>query len=225
MQLVKRATSPRGELTLSRRDDGSLTLRVNGVFVMDTAETSTERELARAALDAVQVKHTLRVLVGGLGLGFTLHEILLHQRVTEVVVAEIEPALVEWHRQGLIDHPSAMTRSGCKLLDDSRVRVEVADVRTVVAQSQPGRFDVILLDVDNGPGYLVYDDNAAIYGQTFLQACRAALTPGGVLAIWSADWSAELLDGLKFVFADVSELAVQVQLGSRLTTYHLVVAG
>ncbi|MBA2444635.1 MAG: hypothetical protein H0V49_04815, partial [Nocardioidaceae bacterium] len=109
MQLVKRATSPRGELTLSRRDDGSLTLRVNGVFVMDTAETSTERLLARRTIDALASRRRAdkstgyRVLIGGLGLGFTSHELLLDSRVDCIVVAEIEPDLVQWHRQGLID--------------------------------------------------------------------------------------------------------------------------
>lgn len=149
---------------------------------------------------------------------------LLDRRVTEVIVAEIEPAVVAWHYEGLIDCHPAADGLPVNLLEGPRVRVEVVDVRAVVAAQTAGFLDVILLDVDNGPGYLVYDDNAAVYSPTFLRACRAALAPGGSAAVWSADSSAALLDALKLLFAYVTEHALQVQLGSRLTTYHLFVA-
>src|SRR5699024_3121660 len=90
---VASAVSPRGEVTLHRRED-ALDLRVNGVFVMDTAETGTERALARAALAGSQ--RVDRVLLGGLGLGFTAAEVLADPRVELVDVVEIEPAVIDW---------------------------------------------------------------------------------------------------------------------------------
>ncbi len=155
------------------------------------------------------------MLVGGLGLGFTLAEVLASPRVVSVVVAEIEAAVLEWHGAGLV--PGSPVH-------DERVTVEVADVRDVVRALAPGAVDLILLDVDNGPGFLVYDDNAAVYGTVFLESCRDALVPGGVLAVWSADHSPDLVEALDSVFGSSVEHALPVTLGTRHTTYHLFLA-
>lgn len=173
---VARATSARGELVLLRRDDGALALRVNGVFVMDTAHTSTERALAAAAL---RLPHPVRVLVGGLGLGFTTAELLADPRVHAVVVAEIEPGVVQWMLDGTVPH-------GPSLLADPRVQVRVADVREVVESQEPGSVDAILLDVDNGPDFLVFEANASLYEVDFLRTCMDRLTAAGALLIWSS---------------------------------------
>ena len=112
MEEVARAESERGELVLRQRTepDGSTTLelRANGVFVMDTRETSSERALAREALARHEAPGS--VLVGGLGLGFTLAEVLADPRVRRVVVAEIEPALVGWLRDGTVPHGPGLAR-------------------------------------------------------------------------------------------------------------------
>ena len=107
MGVVARAESGRGEVVLRRRaEDGALELRVNGVFVMDDRETSTERLLARTTVEALTSSpgdtESWRVVVGGLGLGYTLAELLTDARVASVLVAEIEPHLVGWHRDGLV---------------------------------------------------------------------------------------------------------------------------
>ena len=169
MEEVARAESERGELVLRQRTepDGSTTLelRANGVFVMDTRETSSERALAREALARHEAPSS--VLVGGLGLGFTLAEVLADTRVRRVVVAEIEPALVGWLRDGTVPH-------GPALLADDRVEVRVADVADVIGEAEDA-FDLVLLDVDNGPGYLVHDANSALYGPTLLRTTRRAM--------------------------------------------------
>ncbi len=228
--VVAVATSERGDVVLRRRaTDGALELRVNGVFVMDDRETATERLLARLTLEALAVAPTdipgapgvvagpegWRVLVGGLGLGFTLAAVLDSPRVASVTVAEIEGAVVDWHRAGLV------VGSG---LDDERVTVAVADVREVVGGLPPAALDLVLLDVDNGPGFLVYDDNAAVYGSPFLTSCRQVLAPGGLLAVWSADHAPDLVDALDAVFGSTVEHALPVTLGTRHTTYHLFLA-
>lgn len=207
MTEVARATSERGEIHLRQRPDGALELRVNGVFVMDDRETRSEELLAVAALDAQQDPG--RLLVGGLGLGYTVRALLADQRVREILVAEIEPELVEWMRQGLL--PS--------VLDDPRVQVVVADVRDVVANQPDGSLDGMLLDVDNGPDFLVYDANAAIYRPDFLRDCRRKLTPGGTLTVWSSSASEPLAEAVSATFGSCTVRPVPVDLQGRDETY------
>jgi spermidine synthase len=228
---LARSVSERGELVLLRRADGALELRVNGAFAMDTAETTSERILATASLDAISAARpplssgpgALRVLVGGLGLGFTVAALLDDPRVDDVVVAEIEPDLVRWHRTGVIPRPSrnGAGRAESSLVDDPRVEVDVGDVRTFVDSQTESSFDLVLLDVDNGPGFLLYDANAAIYGSDFLRACAALLRPDGVTAIWSASESADLDSAMQTVFAATERQDIPVVLSRRHTEYHL----
>jgi hypothetical protein len=161
--VLARSLSDRGELVLRRRADGALELRVNGVFVMDTLETSSERALATAAL---RLTEPARLVVGGLGLGFTLAELLTDSRVRDVLVAEIEPTLVQWMGDGTVPH-------GPRVLADARVRVRVGDVRDLVEEQPAASLDAILLDVDNGPDFLVLDTNARLYEADFLARVHA----------------------------------------------------
>ena len=177
---VARAESGRGEVVLRERHDPEdptavpvLELRVNGAFVMDTHETSTERQLAAAAL--AQVERPRSVIIGGLGLGFTLPH-------------------------------------GPALLADQRLHLVVADIRMAMAEATPAAYDLVLLDVDNGPGYLVYPDNAPVYQRTFLAEVANALRPGGALVIWSSDESADLADVMLAVFGDVTPIPYDVTL-------------
>lgn len=209
MSEVARAVSLRGELVLRRRDDGALELRVNGVFVMDDQETSSEELLASAALEAV--RRPDRVLVGGLGLGYTVRALLTDSRLGQVIVAEIEPDLVSWMRSGLI--PS--------VLDDPRVDVVVGDVRAVVSDLPDASVDAVLLDVDNGPEFLVYNENSAIYTSDFLTTCRAKLRAGGVLTVWSSSSSAALESAVTAVFGKCQVTPVPVRLQDRDETYYV----
>lgn len=216
---LARAESERGELVLRQRaPDGTgptaLELRANGVFVMDTVEVSTERALATAALALIDEPR--RVVVGGLGLGFTVHEVLGDLRVETCAVVEIEEALVEWMRNGTIEH-------GPALLADERVSVIAADVAIAVAEAREATYDLVLLDVDNGPGYLVHDSNAALYDVPFLSALARILRPGGAVAIWSAAESPALADALASVFATSETLPQDVMLQERAEQYWLYV--
>jgi spermidine synthase len=214
---VARAESERGELLLRERipDGGSspvLELRANGVFVMDSYEHASEQALADAALALVDTPR--RVLVGGLGLGFTLDRVLGDRRVEQCVVVEIEPALVGWMRDGTVPH-------GPQLLADSRVRTVVADVAQALAEAAPASYDVVLLDVDNGPDHLVHGANADLYGASFLGEVRDRLVPGGVVALWSAARSPVLLDTLVEVFDSADEIGHEVLLQGREEHYWL----
>ena len=119
------------------------------------------------------------MLIGGLGMGFTLRAALSHlPHDAEVEVAELIPAVVDWARG-----PMASVFAGC--LDDPRVQVTVADVADVIAKAK-GHYDAVLLDVDNGPEGLTVAGNDRLYGAAGLQTAKAALRPGGILAVWSS---------------------------------------
>lgn len=216
---IARAVSERGELVLrERREEGApsvLELRANGVFVMDSAETTSEVALAVAALELVPDPRD--VLVGGLGLGYTLQAVLSDPRVERCRVVEIEQALVDWMREGTVPH-------GRTLLADARATVVVADVSLALAEAREASYDLMLLDVDNGPGYLVHDGNAALYGAPFLALTRRILRPHGALAVWSAAESSELEAALLGVFGDVEPHSYEVDLQGREETYWLYVA-
>jgi spermidine synthase len=210
-----RASGPHGEVVLRRR--GTVTeLVVDGVFAMDDVDTSTERALATEALHRCRGAG-LRVLVGGLGLGWTAATVLAEPRVAEVDVVELQPALAGWAAAGLLP--------GLPRLPARRLRLRVADVADALA-AEPGRWDAVLLDVDNGPGFLVHESNAGLYADAGLGTALAALRPGGVLAIWSADPAPELaarLAGLPGA-ADVEHLLLPVERDGRRFDYAVVLA-
>ena len=212
---VARAETERGELVLRRRVEERaadvLELRANGVYVMDTKETTSEAALAEAALDLVEEPRS--VVVGGLGLGFTLQRVLADHRVDEVVVVEIEADLITWMRDGTIPH-------GPALLADKRVRIVNGDIVMAVAEAKH-TYDLVLLDVDNGPGYLVHDHNAGLYEHDFIASTKRIINPGGALAVWSADPAPELQTVMERVFDSCTEHSYDVLLGQRPEQYHL----
>jgi spermidine synthase len=217
---LARAESERGELVLRERrpvDGGptSLELRANGVFVMDSVEDSTERAMAQAALALVEEPRA--VVLGGLGLGQTMHELLADSRVEKCAVVEIEPALVDWLRAGLVP-------DGPALLADERVTVVVADIAVALAEAREESYDLVLLDVDNGPGYLVHAANAALYEPPALADARRVLRPGGALVVWSASESPELEEALRPLFGAVEAQPHAVRLQERDEHYWLYVA-
>jgi spermidine synthase len=196
-----------------RREDNAptvLELRVNGVFVMDTVETTSERALATAALDLADTPR--QVLVGGLGLGFTMQAVLTDPRVESCTVVELEQAVVDWMRDGTIAH-------GPRMLADERLTVVVGDVAMALNEAADDAYDLVLLDVDNGPGYLVHDANEALYAEPFLTAARRATRE--VLVIWSAAEAPQLAAALEAVFGNVAATPYPVLLGEREERYWL----
>jgi fumarate hydratase class II len=208
-----------GEVALRRRSGSAqqpiFELIVNGVFLMDTAETSTERLLSDVILDRHSAPR--RVLVGGLGLGLTVNALLSDARVEQVVVAEIEPLLVDWLRCGLV--PTAQLA-----MADPRVEVVVADIADVLRRADDQSYDAVLLDVDNGPGFLTHPDNAALYEQPALADAARILTQEGMLAVWSADPAPDLAAALEDVVGPVEEIVRTVSREGREVSYFIYLA-
>jgi spermidine synthase len=199
--VVDRRQTPRGELVL-RRAGEHFEVIADGTFLMDTRDGRSERALVR---EAVPAGAGLRLLLGGLGVGFSLDEALRLPGVAEVVVVELEAAVVEWARSHLLG------RCG-RGVDDPRVRLIVADLREALG-TLDGRFDAICLDTDNGPGWLAHPANAAIYADTALEGLRRLLRPGGRLAFWAAAADAGFAARLRRHFAAVRTVAIAVPRG------------
>ena len=198
-------------MVLLSRAEGVVELRVNGVFVMDSAHTATEHELATLGMAACD--HPSRVLVGGLGLGFTARACLEDARLEWLTVVEIEQPVVEWVTSGLVP-------GGQELAADPRLEIVVADLADHVRETR-ATYDVVLLDVDNGPGHLVHERNDRVYGHAFLRELRARLSPGGVVVVWSAAESQELERAMAAVFPQLQVIRRPVDLQGRDEEYFL----
>lgn len=206
--VVARVGTPRGELVLRKVAD-DYEIISNGTFLMDTRDGRSERLLADAALQ--RHGNPRDVLIGGLGVGFSLVAALGDERVQRLTVVEIEPALVEWHAT----HLRAFSRG---LLDDPRVTVVVADLATHLARA-PAAYDVVCLDVDNGPDWTVTPDNAALYDDAGTRHVVAAARPGGVVSVWSASAVPDYERRLREVLDDVTVLEVPVARGEPDVVY------
>lgn len=169
-----------GELTLTQRDD-FFSIALTGVHgdLMTSRMYSSEVALSELGCAHLEGVENAKVLVGGLGMGFTLSAALeATSESSEVLVAELVPEVVEWNKGPLGDCAG-------RPLDDARAKVYIGDVAELFINPKP-TFDAILLDVDNGPEAFTHDDNSDLYSIQSLNAIRAMLRPKGVLAVWSA---------------------------------------
>lgn len=223
---VVRAETPRGEVALRERTVEGATVHelvVAGVFAMDSRDTSTETALAERTLALLSSPE--RVLVGGLGLGFTALSVLKDARVRRLDVVELEEDLVMWARLGLTPTLGVLGRH-------PRARVHVGDVADVLAVDPspgaaedlpPGPWDLVLLDVDNGPSFLLHPGNARIYAADALASALGQVSPGGALAIWAAQREPELLARLTDL-APTQEIPFAVEREGRQLEYAIYLA-
>ena len=176
---VDRAEIPGGgELRLKERN-GEFSITLGATPLMNSRGTGSEEALATLACDRIRDRKNPHILIGGLGMGFTLRAAAaVLGDDARITVAELVPAVVAWGRG-----PLAGLFKGC--LDDPRVDVHQGDVGKLIRSSR-STYDAILLDVDNGPEGLTSKLNDRLYDKPGLKAARGALKPGGVLAIWSS---------------------------------------
>ncbi|TKT02737.1 spermidine synthase [Streptomyces lasalocidi] len=182
-RVLDRRTGPHGEVVL-RRHGEVLQIIANGCFLMDTSDGRSERLLVDAALAALDDRPAPHVLIGGLGVGFSLAHAAAEPRWGRITVVERERAVVDWHREGPL---GAVSRDA---LADPRVTVAEADLVAYLHETSD-TFDALCLDIDNGPGWTVTEDNDGLYAPAGLASCARVLRPSGVLAVWSAQPSAE----------------------------------
>jgi spermidine synthase len=207
--VVERAAGTGGELVL-RRAGADYEIISNGVFLMDTRNGESERLLVRAAVQDLDAP--VRLLIGGLGVGFSLAEALTLPAVTHVTVIEREPAVIAWHAAHLRPWSGGA-------LGDPRVTVRRADLLDAVADPATGPFDALCLDIDNGPDWTVTPGNARLYAPAGLDLLARLLTPRGVLAVWSANAAPAFEALLRGRFARVEARPVPVPRGEPDVVY------
>jgi spermidine synthase len=214
IQTVAQHTGPRGEVVLRRRLGDGLSVEeliINGAFAMDSSESSTEALLGDLALPTGSAR---RVLIGGLGLGYTVAAVCAKD-VDVIDVVEIEQCLIDWARQGV-------TATLAAVAADPRVHLHAADVRLVLdglAAGPIGPWNAIVLDVDNGPDFLIHAENRALYTDAGLRAAYAQLAVGGTLAIWCQGPAAPLRAVLERIALPVREHIFEVSRGARRFPY------
>lgn len=169
-----------GELVLSERDN-EFSIQLKGVHgdLMSSRMYSSELALAELGCAHIQEVENTKVLVGGMGMGFTLSAALKATSASsEVLVAELVPEIIEWNK-------GPLGECAGRPLEDSRARVYLGDVAELF-MTRKANYDAILLDVDNGPEAFTHDDNSELYSIESLLAIRDTLNPNGMLAVWSA---------------------------------------
>jgi spermidine synthase len=202
-----------GELRLMRRG-GEFSIMLGANQLMNSRLSGSEEALARLALEKIRTRERPRILIGGLGMGFTLRAALAALGgKAQIVVAELVPAVVRWARGPMADVFG-------ESLTDPRVSVRETDISDLT-RSGSSSFDAILLDVDNGPEGLTREANDALYDLRGLSAARAALNPGGVLAVWSSGPNPSFTQRLRKAGFDVDETRVRAN-GRRSGARHVI---
>jgi len=177
------------EMRLMRRGD-EFVIQVQGQELMNSRTHGSEEALAELSCANLPDKTTPRVLIGGLGMGFTLaaaNRVLPEKAIIEI--AELVDAVVEWNR-GPLGHLAKYP------LEDKRVRLHIDDVRVILKPARD-RFDAVILDIDNGPTQLTQVSNQGLYGKKGLSIIATALKPGGTLSVWSAQPDERFTDRLR----------------------------
>ena len=202
-EFIDQEETPLGLLTLHRyaAPDGTqgYEVRIDGAFLMATHGAAGELHMARLAWETHPgPREGLHVLVGGLGAGHTLRAALDLPGVTRVTVAELGAKVVDWNRM-------YFAPANGHAVDDPRVEVVVGDLAALLP-ARAARFDLMLLDVDNGPGWLATPGNARLYRREGLEDCRRALRPGGVMAVWCPSVNAIFRQALRELWPRAREI-------------------
>lgn len=208
--------TPDGEPLLLQEHDGHHFMKVGGVQLMGTNASSSEKEMADLACS--EMPRAARVLIGGLGFGYTLRRVLeLCPPDAVVDVAELLQVVVDWNREFL-------TGVNGLLVDDPRVRIHIRDVAEMISRAGDNRYDAILLDVDNSPDPLVQRGNAKLYDDGGIERAKAALHPGGRIVYWSANPDKSFERLLAKHFKNVQSIGAKAYPKAKRFTHTLFVA-
>ena len=198
--------------------DGKYCISYAGQELMHSGANASEILLGEIGVELLEHDASARILIGGLGLGFTLRSVLASTGPNVVVeLIELLPEIVSWNREFL------KSLNG-ELLDDPRLEIHTTDVVGYVRKAERARYDVILLDVDNGPVAMVSETNVSLYSNTGLRWLRGSLKPEGRAVFWSAGPDLRFEDRLKRAGFRVSKVPAKVHAGSKRAAYLLYVA-
>jgi len=214
---IAAARTPDGSEMVLRQHDRDYSIVINGQELMSSRQHESELELARLGCASLADREAPRILIGGLGLGYTLRQALdLLSPQANVVVSELLGAVVEWNREffgELNGHP----------LEDKRVDLQTGDIVELLSRSK-SQFDAILLDIDNGPGAMTDSGNQRLYGREGIRACRRALREQGCLAVWSSEASKSFEQLLMNCQFHVRRFRVPAYKGSKSQSHFVWVA-
>lgn len=215
--LAETRTKEGRRLILSKQD-GAFAISLNGQELMHSRAHASELLLGELGAELLKTTAGARVLVGGLGLGFTLAQVLAELESDAVVdVAELLPEVVDWNREFLQELNGTA-------LDDSRVQLHIGDAAKLIQQAKPGTYDALMLDLDNGPVAMVTSSNKNIYSKTGLFGVKRALKPGGRAIFWSASADAAFETRLVKVGFEVEAVPAKVHATAKRAAYVLYVA-
>ncbi|AKG36159.1 spermine/spermidine synthase domain-containing protein [Paenibacillus durus] len=198
LKIIDRCSTPHGEIQLQRRGT-EYEIISNGTFLMATYNGESEKLLVKAALDACG-KDKCSVLIGGLGVGYSLAEAIGDARTEQVIVVEIEEKIIDWYR-------SIFAEFTGNAVDNKKANIIHADLIQWISQTQE-TFDAICLDIDNGPDWTVFQENKCLYGDEGLKTLSRLLKPNGVISFWSSSSSADFLERLHIHFSTVTTLSI-----------------
>jgi spermidine synthase len=215
-ELLDTAAIPGGGALKLKRRGAEFSIMLGDNELMNSRLSGSEQALATLACERIASRAAPRILIGGLGMGFTLRaalEVLGPQ--AQITVAELVPAVVAWARGPMAElHGASLT--------DARVTIEEADVAVLIGGAREKKnWDAILLDVDNGPDGLTRAANDGLYSRAGLLSAREALRPGGVLAVWSAHEDQVFARSLGRAGFSVDEIRVRAN-GKRRGARHVI---
>lgn len=202
LERLGEAKTPDGTLLQLYRHDGAYLIRADGVELMSTRRHLSEDKLAEVACAPLKTRRGVRVLIGGLGLGFTLREALRHLGPdAEVVVAELVAEVIAWNA-----NPDYALSA--EAMADPRVRIVHDDVSNVLRKNASG-FDAIMLDTDNGPEGMIMKENSRLYAVRGIANTMAALRSGGTITYWSVGDDPDFERSLKNAGLEVKVMKVR----------------
>ncbi len=217
VKLADTKTVDGGVLSLFEQD-GDYSINFDGQELMHSRLNASEKLLGELGLARLKMQSSERILVGGLGLGFTLQRVLTAIRKdSQIDLVELLPDVIEWNR-------SFLSNLNGYLLKDTRVKVISQDVTQTIHEAEPEKYSAIILDIDNGPIAMVSPGNDSLYSEAGLSALRRALRPGGRAVVWSAGPDKNFEMRLKRVGFDTSSVPAKSHATAKRASYLIYIA-
>jgi len=217
--LLAREKKEESELCLWKIEDENkidYEIIINDVFIMSTYNRLSSQLLVRKSIEKVEYKEKLNILIGGLGMGFSVQEACSFPHVSQIDVIEIEPTIIEWNRSYFADY-----NRHC--LDDKRVHLSVDDFYDYVVKTKK-KHDIIIMDIDNPPQLLVQESNQRAYLPSFFAQIKGRLKPNGIFSLWSGEKNDDLKAKIEEVFSHCWVEEVKEEYQNREMSYYIYLA-